>query len=608
MDQSTLFVTAAVSLALSAILLWIARQPGRRPDPLTNWALAMMSGAAGLLLAATPVPMFFSRDIARALMLTGIGVSWFAARGFAGLPARLPVTFAGAAAWLLILRIPAIGDSPDARMALSCTIGGAYTVAIFLAMRVVEPLRARRPMLLVVALHATLYVVRAVLAATGLDAGHATPLLTAMLLEAQVLPVAIAFLLLAMTNERAERRSATALAVAEGAAEARSRFLAQLAHEIRTPLNGVLGLAQHLRRDTTLRSQQQQQVETLEAAGRHLLAIVNDSLDLARIDAGHVELVFRPFSPAVAAEGCLSLVRAAAVDKRIALRLSVDPSTPATVSGDSTRLQQILLNVLWNALKFTPEGGRVALWVAMAGGLRFEVSDTGPGIPQASWERLFKDFSMLDPAFGGTGLGLAISARLATRMGGRLGYHPGPEGSGSLFRLDLPWHASAAPAEKEPDARPAAPPAANRDGGRDAPAGTPAPVIGLHLLVVDDVHANRFLLQAMLGSEGHTATEAASCAEALTYLGTERFDGVLLDLRMPGVDGLETARRIRALNNPAAAGVPLIAVSADNAPETEQACLAAGMMGLITKPIERAALLDALQRLARHRPRLVPSA
>ncbi|MDR3537736.1 MAG: response regulator [Acetobacteraceae bacterium] len=346
---------------------------------------------------------------------------------------------------------------------------------------------------------------------------------------------------------------------------------------------------------------QRQQVETLEAAGRHLLAIVNDTLDLARIDAGQVELVFRPFSPAVAAEDCLSLVRAAAVDKCIALRLSIDAAAPAMVSGDSTRLQQILLNVLWNALKFTPDGGRVALWVTMAGGLRFEVSDTGPGISQASWERLFKDFSMLDRSLGGTGLGLAISARLAARMGGRLGYHPGPHGTGSLFRLDLPWHATA-PVAAVPGAPAQARPAP------EAKLETPPASVGLHLLVVDDVAANRFLLQAMLTADGHRATEAASYAEALTYLGMERFDGVLLDLRMPGIDGLETARRIRALNDRITAATPLIAVSADNAPETLQVCLAAGMVGLVTKPIERPALLEELQGLVLRRARLVPSA
>jgi signal transduction histidine kinase/ActR/RegA family two-component response regulator len=587
LDEPTLFVTTAVAVALSGILLWIARPPGRQLDPLSIWALGMGCGAAGLLLVATAGRDGLGNDLAKALLLLGVGVSWTAARGFAGQTAKPFAAVAGAVVWLIVLRLPLFETSESARLALSCGIGSVYTVATALALRHVEPLRARRPTLLLLGAHASLYAVRAGLAASGLDANHDGPLTTVMLLEAQIHTISIAFLLLAMTKQRAEAAAAENLAVAENAAEARKRFLAQLSHEIRTPLNGILGLTQLLRRDSTLRAAQRQNVETLEAAGRHLIAVVNDSLDLARIDAGQVELVTSSFSPAVAAEGCLALVRPAAVEKRISLRLSIDPATPPIVCGDSTRLQQILLNLLWNALKFTPDGGRVALRVGQTASLCFEVSDTGPGVPPAERDRLFQDFAPLDRNAGGSGLGLAISARLAAWMGGRLSYHCGTQGVGSLFRLEVPWRAPlAGVVEPQPSARLRA--------GR------------LHVLVVDDVTANRFVLRAMLAAEGHSVAEASNCSEALASLRRELFDTVLLDLRMPGTDGIATARRIRALPEPRAATVPLLAVSADAAPETLQACLDAGMSGLVTKPIERATLLAELHRLELHRQRLVP--
>jgi signal transduction histidine kinase/CheY-like chemotaxis protein len=589
--QPTLFVTAAVAIALSGLLLWIARPAEQRFDPLSIWAISMACAAAGMVLAAVPSVQFVQLDLARALMLLGIGIAWTAAHRFAQQRPHLGAACAGAVIWLVAMQSPALRRWDALHTPLANAITGVYAIAIIAALRQVEPLRARRPAMILTGLYAGLLLLHGGLRLAGVQIGKSAGFMTDTgLLAAQVEAIGVALLMLAMTNERAERRVAEALTIAQDAAEARRRFLAHLSHEIRTPLNGVLALAHHLARDTSLKPVQAQQVDTLEAAGRHLLAIVNDTLDLARIDAGAVELVSRPFDPAVSAEGCLSLVRAAAVDKRIALRLTVDPATPPRVSGDSTRLQQILLNVLWNALKFTPAGGRVEMRVTQTNGIRFEVTDTGPGIPQAARERLFQEFSPLDPEFGGTGLGLAISARLATRMGGQLGYHPRPQGTGSMFRLDLPWDAVA----PEPEAMP-------------APEASPQ-VTGLNLLVVDDVPANRFLLRTILTTEGHRATEAASCAEALIYLRTERFDAVLLDLRMPEVDGMETARRIRSLNDRVTASVPLIAVSADPAPETAAACYAAGMVGVITKPIERETLLAELQRLETSEPRLVSSA
>ena len=176
------------------------------------------------------------------------------------------------------------------------------------------------------------------------------------------------------------------------------------------------------------------------------------------IDAGHLAFRIRPFNPAEAFDACLALVRPAAEDKRIKLQLQLAAELPSTISGDTTRLQQILLNLLWNAMKFTPQDGGVTLRVgAGLDWLRCEVIDTGPGIPPEKQSLLFQDFARLDPnAADGTGLGLAISARLAERMGGRLSFHPGQGGIGSVFRLELPWPAGETLPRKDPDVAPGA--------------------------------------------------------------------------------------------------------------------------------------------------------
>jgi len=209
-----------------------------------------------------------------------------------------------------------------------------------------------------------------------------------------------------------------------------------------------------------------------------------------------------------------------------------------------------------------------------------EVTDTGPGIPRNRLDALFQDFAPIDPAQDGNGLGLAISARLAERMGGRLSYQPVRNGPGSRFRLALPWREAAA----EPMADTAAPP----------------PTRGLVILVADDVPANRALLRILLETDGHTVIEARNGAEAIALAAQSRLDGILMDVRMPDLDGLEATRRIRSL--PGAAGqVPVIAVSADAMAETARDCLDAGMDLVLTKPVEHDAVIAALTRLMQDR-------
>jgi signal transduction histidine kinase/ActR/RegA family two-component response regulator len=627
--QFSLYIIAAVITGFCGVLLFVAGRRDRGMDPLTWWAISMVLTAGSLLAAAAPrlitaTPRFVSTDIAVTLLLLGGGASWIAARVFEGRRFVPAIGLAGAALWLLVLCIPDFDQATAAQMTLPWGISALYAAAVVIAMwpdgR--EKLPSRPFFLLLTGLYGTIYIVRAVLSACGIEEALQQMPATATVIEAQLRVIGISFLAMALTKERAELAIARSRDIARDAGEARRRFLAQMSHEVRTPLNGVLGLAQVLLQDSRLVADQRQHVATLEAAGRHLLAIVNDALDLAKIDAGHLAFRIRPFNPAEALDACLALVRPAAEDKRIKLQLLLAAELPATISGDTTRLQQILLNLLWNAMKFTPHDGTVTLRVgAGVDWLRCEVIDTGPGIPAEKQAMLFQDFARLDPnAADGTGLGLAISARLAERMGGRLLFHPGPGGLGSLFRLELPWPAVETLPREAPEEVPvegsagqhrgsiefmSGPP---REGLPAGPTEVPSRLVrlrpaGLHLLVVDDVAANRAMMRALLTADGHLVTAAENGAEAVALTARDRFDAVLMDVRMPVMDGIEATRRIRKLPGEAGA-TPIIAISADVMPETTRTCLAAGMSAMLAKPIERDALVATLRRLEldRYRP------
>jgi signal transduction histidine kinase/CheY-like chemotaxis protein len=383
--------------------------------------------------------------------------------------------------------------------------------------------------------------------------------------------------------KRAMDELAEARDQARAAAEAKSQFLSRMSHELRTPLNSILGFAQLLAADAGLTEDQRSQVQTLLGAGRHLLDLVNGLLDLGKIEAGRLELADRPLALPPLLASCAELLRPEAQRKGISLSVSLADSLPAHVRGDPTRLRQLALNLLSNAVKYTPPGGVVALR-ASAGtfpapeglaAVRIEIEDTGPGIPKEQLSRLFQDFQQIAPALEpGTGLGLAISARLAEAMGGRIGCDSEP-GRGALFWVELPLPLAEAP--------PAVAPAEPRT--------LRAP---LRVLVVDDVAANRMVARAMLVAAGHTVELAADGAAALDAVATQDFDAVLIDLQMPGMDGLEATRRIRALPPPRGR-VPVFALTASALPEQVEQCRQAGMDGHLAKPIERGALLTLLE-------------
>jgi signal transduction histidine kinase/CheY-like chemotaxis protein len=400
----------------------------------------------------------------------------------------------------------------------------------------------------------------------------------------------------ALRHNQAALEQATA--VAEQANLAKGRFLANISHELRNPMNAVAGLC-HLAREGAGEGvgegRQREYLEGIQAASDTLLALLNDLLDLSRIEAGKLVLEQRPFDLPGLCEELLQLHRFAAEAKGIVLRLQLDPAIPQRLLGDPMRLRQILTNLLSNGVKFTA-AGEVRLRVRLLGqpaqrvSLCFEVEDTGIGVPADQYATLFQPYEQGDGStsrrFGGTGLGLSICRQLVERMGGEIGLDTERvQGALFYFRLELPVAAGEAEA---------APPCAmlsEFQGFR-----------GARVLVVDDSPINRRVARDLLGRWGIQAGEAANGAEALAALGDADWDLVLMDIRMPEMDGYETARRIR--EQPRLAGLPIVALTAHALTGDREGCLQAGMNDHLTKPIEPQRLHATLCRwLQASRPR-----
>lgn len=368
---------------------------------------------------------------------------------------------------------------------------------------------------------------------------------------------------------------------AEAANRAKSRFLAVASHEIRTPLNGVLGMLQMLDAEA-LPLEQRQYLDIAKMSGHSLMGLIDSILDYGRHEAETEILDVVDFDPRNLATEVVDLFRPRAEISGVLLDLEVMPSVPAVLRCDRVRLARILHNLLGNAIKFTPRGMvEVAIDVAPAADpsmrlMRIAVADTGIGIAPERCEAIFQDFVQADDSiarrFGGTGLGLAICRRAATRMGGTLTVESSPE-VGSTFQLVVPVELG------EPAPVP-------------APAAATAP--GLTLLLVDDDEVNRLVGAGLLGRLGHAVTVVQDGASAVEAAATTDFDVILMDLHMPGLDGIEASRRIRSLPNAHRAGVRLIAVTADLTQETRNRCLQAGIEEMIGKPLRLDALSLAL--------------
>ncbi len=373
---------------------------------------------------------------------------------------------------------------------------------------------------------------------------------------------------------------------AEAANEGKSRFLANMSHELRTPLNAVLGYAQILMRDEALSEPQRQGLATIRHSGVHLLGLINDILDLAKIDAGRLELFPQPLPLPEFVRVIDDLIRVEAFDKKLAFECDVPPDLPAFVEADEKRLRQVLLNLLGNAVKFT-QVGTVSLRIAATPRdrstvrLRFEVQDSGPGIAADQHEAIFHPFvqgGTPQRRASGAGLGLAISRELTRLMGGELHLESEPA-SGTRFWFEIDVRVIGEPAAVQ---RPQ-----GKVTGYEGPRRT--------VLIADDVPANRAVLVDLLEAFGFQLVEAADGQALLASAQMHRPDLVISDLVMPGMHGLEAIERLRQL--PGLADVPVIALSANASGADEAGSLAAGATAFLPKPIDVDRLLAKVGEL-----------
>jgi hypothetical protein len=386
-------------------------------------------------------------------------------------------------------------------------------------------------------------------------------------------------------RKRAEAEMRKSRELAEAASAAKSAFVAVVSHEIRTPMNAVLGTL-GLIADTPLDAEQRNYVETARNAAEALLAIINDILDLSKIEAGKLELEPSDFSLPPLVAGVIDLFRASAKERGIALSWGVAQDLPGALYSDAGRLRQVLMNLLSNAVKFS-NGGDVVLTVTrdLSSGrpmIRFAVADSGPGIPVAQRDRLFQPFSQLQAPdrrnTGGTGLGLAICRRLVEIFGGRIGVADRPAG-GSVFWFTIPLS-----------------PARGRAGPAEAAPAPRAPTRA-RILLVEDSPANQLVAATWLRRAGHRVDVAGNGFEAVAAVSERPYDIVFMDVFMPEMDGIEATRRIRALPGPEGR-TPVIALTANVMAGDRERFLEAGMNGLLAKPVTGRSLVDTLARFA----------
>jgi len=424
-----------------------------------------------------------------------------------------------------------------------------------------------------------------------------------LLVGLAAIPMYLSGLLRALTRATDDARRAN---------EAKSRFLANMSHEFRTPLNGLVGMSELLA-TTRLDGEQRECLDTIQASARSLLALVQDVLDISAIEAGKLRLDHDEFSLGELLHGVGLILQPSVRAKRIDYEVAMADDVPDRLRGDAAHLQQVLLNLAGNAVKFTDHGSvrlEVARMAVDAKGrdrLRFIIVDTGIGIPAAARAKLFEAFEQADASLsrrhGGTGLGTTIAKGLTEAMGGSIGFESS-ENAGSRFWVELPFE----PVEKgrPVHAEPATGLAAQPE--REAVAGAPANVIAfgdpflrhrarvraLSILIADDHAANRMVLQRLLQKAGHKAVCVESGEGVLDAIEVSAYDLVICDLHMPGLSGLDLLKQLRVMEAGGEHRTPVIVLSADVTPDAIHRCTHAGARAFLAKPVVAATLLDTI--------------